>query len=192
MPARRLRPKCRYVFTLIALALLMRSGAATQPSVSQVNLTGAVSKTVTLSVPPGFTDRNVAVISSSHTLRITLSGDDTQPTVIRVPLLVRSNSSFKITAGFESQTAQLNQLSVVEKRATGKLVAAQALNAIESHVPLDPDTSRPLLVLTGPRVSTGGTLQSSSNALQVTLLILLQPRPSPGWLAHLTLVATAE
>ena len=192
MPARRLRPKCRYLFTLIALALLVPPGVAVRPGVSQVKLTGVVSKTVALSVAPEFSERNVTAISSGNTVRLTLSGDDTQSPVVRVPLLVRSNTSFKISAVFESQTAQLKKLSIIEKRVTGKLVQPQAVNLIESHELLDPDVSRPLLVLTGPRVSTGGTLQSPNNALQLTLLILLQPRPSPGWSARLTLDATAE
>ncbi len=49
----------------------------------------------------------------------------------------------------------------------------------------DPDTSQPLLVLSGPRVSLGGTLNSPNNALQITVLIRLSP-PAQQWTAQLT------
>ena len=48
-------------------------------------------------------------------MRMTLSGDEAKSPVIRVPLLVRSNSSFKISAVFESKTAELTQLSVIRR-----------------------------------------------------------------------------
>jgi len=120
-------------------------------------------------------------------------------------LLVRSNSSFKISAAVESNTAEVTQLSVVDARATGTLVSPNAVS--ELNVPrqfdvrgLDESTSsvqnlldpsRPVLVASGPRVSRGGTLTSPNNALQITLLIRVKPQPARGWLVHLTFVGTA-
>src|SRR6185503_8057040 len=102
----------------------------------------------------------------------------------RVPLLVRSNTGFKISAVLESQTAVLTDLSVIDVRATGSLVSPEVVNAlVRPEVALN--ASQPLLVLTGPRVSLGGTLQSPNNALQVTLLIRMQSL-SPGQVVHLT------
>jgi hypothetical protein len=152
----------RQIFILIAVVFLAPASSAAQT----VTLTGTVSETVALSVT-----------------RITLSGDDAQPSVIRVPLLVRSNSSFKISAVFESQTAELSGLSVVDVHATGSLVSPQAVNAVDKRREGD-------VVLRGPRISLGGTLNSPNNALQVTLLIRLKPQTLSGWTGHLTLAGS--
>lgn len=152
----------RQIFILIAVVFLAPASSAAQTA----TLTGTVSETVALSVT-----------------RITLSGDDAQPSVIRVPLLVRSNSSFKISAVFESQTAELSGLSVVDVHATGSLVSPQAVNTVDKRREGD-------VVLRGPRISLGGTLNSPNNALQVTLLIRLKPQTLSGWTAHLTLAGS--
>jgi hypothetical protein len=152
----------RQIFILIAVVFLAPASSAAQT----VTLTGTVSETVALSVT-----------------RITLSGDDAQPSVIRVPLLVRSNSSFKISAVFESQTAELSGLSVVDVHATGSLVSPQAVNAVDKRREGD-------VVLRGPRISLGGTLNSPNNALQVTLLIRLKSQTLSGWTGHLTLAGS--
>jgi hypothetical protein len=152
----------RQIFILIAVVFLAPASSAAQTA----TLTGTVSETVALSVT-----------------RITLSGDDAQPSVIRVPLLVRSNSSFKISAVFESQTAEFSGLSVVDVHATGSLVSPQAVNAVDKRREGD-------VVLRGPRISLGGTLNSPNNALQVTLLIRLKPQTLSGWTGHLTLAGS--
>jgi hypothetical protein len=152
----------RQIFILIAVVFLAPASSAAQTA----TLTGTVSETVALSVT-----------------RITLSGDDAQPSVIRVPLLVRSNSSFKISAVFESQTAELSGLSVVDVHATGSLVSPQAVNTVDKRREGD-------VVLRGPRISLGGTLNSPNNALQVTLLIRLKPQTLSGWTGHLTLAGS--
>lgn len=188
MPARRLRPRCRYLFTLVAVLFIVPDSVDAQ---SSVTLKATVSETVALSVAPTFTQSNLDVVSSSgNIVRLTLSGD-AQSATIRVPLLVRSNSNFKITAVFESETAALSQLAVIDAHATGSLVSPQVVNALDVRQDVDRDISRPLLVASGPRVSLGGTLHSPNNALQITLLIGLKPEPARAWLAHLTIVATA-
>jgi hypothetical protein len=111
-----------------------------------------------------------------------LSGDDP---VIRVPLLVRSNTSFKISALFESTTAEVK---VTDVHANGTLVSPNAVKRLIVPPKFDRDLSQPLLVASGPRVSLGGTLDSPSNALEITLLIRLNPQQPH---ASLTLVATA-
>ena len=150
----------RQIFILMAVVFLVPASIAAQT----VTLNGSVSETVALSVS-----------------RITLSGDDAQPSVIRVPLLVRSNSGFKISAVFESQTAELSELSVVDVHATGSLVSPQVVNAVDKRREGD-------VVLSGPRISLGGTLNSPNNALQVTLLIRVKPQSVSGWMGHLMLV----
>ena len=200
MPAKRLRPRS-YVFTLIAVLLLAPAGVKAQTG--GVTMKSTVSETVALSVLPNSIHGDV--VSTGNTVRITLSGAETDAPVIRVPLLVRSNSSFKISAVVESNTAEVTQLSVTNVRATGTLVSPQAIS--ELNVPrqfdvrgLDESTSsvlnlldlsRPVLVASGPRVSRGGTLASPNNALQITLLIRLKPQPARGWFVHLTFVGIA-
>ena len=166
--------RCR-LLTLIAVGVLVPAAVKAQNSVT---LKATVSETVTLSLSSTSIPSNI--------VSLTLSGDDQ---IVRVPLLIRSNTSFKISAIFESKTAALSELSVDDVRATGGLVSPQVVNAVHVNPHLDPDLSQPLLVLTGPRVSLGGTLNSPNNALQITLVIRLKPG-LPREPIHLTLAAT--
>ena len=177
----------RYL-TLIAVLFLVPVCAHAQRG--SATLQATVSETVVLSVLPNFTDENINVFSSGGAVRVTLSSAATE---FRVPLLVRSNCGFKISANLdsqtESQTTVLTDLSVIDVRATGSLVSPEVVNAlVRPEVALN--ASQPLLVLTGPRVSLGGTLQSPNNALQVTLLIRTLAL-SPGQVVHLTFTGTA-
>src|ERR1044072_3521497 len=133
--------RCR-LLTLIVVGVLVPAGVKAQ---SSVMMKATVSEIVTLSVSPTSTPSSIVSLS--------LPGDDQ---VVRVPLLVRSNTSFKISATFESKTAVLSELSVDDVRATGSLVSPQVVNAVHFNPRLDPDLSQPLLVLSGPRVSIGG------------------------------------
>jgi len=166
--------RCR-LLTLIAVGVLVPAAVKAQNSVT---LKATVSETVTLSLSSTSIPSNI--------VSLTLSGDDQ---IVRAPLLIRSNTSFKISAIFESKTAALSELSVDDVRATGGLVSPQVVNAVHVNPHLDPDLSQPLLVLTGPRVSLGGTLNSPNNALQITLVIRLKPE-LPREPIHLTLAAT--
>lgn len=179
----------RYL-TLIAVLFLVPVCA--QAQTGSVTLQGRVSQTVSLSVLPDFTHKNidVNVVSSGGTVQITLSSTAAEFPVVRVPLLVRSNTGFKISAELQSQTAVLTDLSVIDVRPTGSLVSPEVVNAVV-RPDVDVKTSQPWLVLSGPRVSLGGTLQSPNNALQVTLLIRMRPQPGRGSLVHLTFTATA-
>ena len=169
--------------TLIAVLFLVPLCVQAQT----VTLHASVSETVALSILPSFTHNNVDlnVVSSGNTVRLTLSSTSAE---VRVPLLVRSNTSFKILV--ESQTAVPIHLSVIDVRPTGNLVSPEAVNSLVSSE-IDLDASQPLLVLSGPRVSLGGTLNSPNNALQVTLRIRMQPQAAHGSLVHLTFTGTA-
>lgn len=175
--------------TLIAAVVVFLVCASVEAQTS-VTLKATVSETIALSVAPTFSHGNVAVVSSGNTVRLTITGTDAESPVIRVPLLVRSNTSFKISAVVESQTAGLEQLSVADVHATGNLVTPQIVNNLDIKREGKTDTSRPLLVLSGPRISRGGTLASPDNALNVTLLIRLKPQTAIDSTVHLTLVAT--
>ena len=187
MPARRLRLTC-HLLTLVVVGVLVPAGVKAQ---SSVTMKGAVSEIVTLSVSQhSAPDVDMDVVSSGSTVRITVSGAGPKAPAIRVPLLVRSNTNFKISALFESKTAVLSQISVNDVRTTGRLVSPQIVNDLHVKPVLDPDTSQPVLVLSGPRVSLGGTLDSPNNALQITVLVRLSPTQARDWLVHLTFAAT--
>jgi len=175
--------RCR-LLTLIIVGVFVPAGVQAQ----SVTLKATVSETVSISVLPNSIDAEV--VSMSNTVRITLSSIDSP--VVRVPLLVRSNTGFKIAATFESKTARLSQLSVDDVKATGGLASPQVVNALDLKSYDDPDTSQPLFVASGPRVSLGGTLQSPNNALQITVLIRLKPELPRDSSIHLTFVATPE
>ena len=181
-------------------AVLWLFTAVASVEAQRVTLAGRVSETVALSVAPNSSlgDVDVNVVGSGSTVRVTLSGKGADAGVIRVPLLVRSNSGFKIAGNFESNTAALAQVSVVNVRATGRLVSPEAVNNLEIPPQFDwrgrrenllsqnLDRPGPFNLLSGPRVSLGGTLNSPNNALQITLLIRIKPDSVRGWLAHLT------
>src|ERR1044072_5202700 len=202
MPAKRSRVKCRHVFTFVAVLLLAPAGVEAQTG--GVTMKANVSEVVALSVLPNSINNNVES-STGNTVRITLSGADGAAPVIRVPLLVRSNTSFKIAAAVDSSTAEVSQLSVTDVHGTGTLVSPNAITELNvrrqfdvrgldestSSVPNFFDTSRPVIIASGPRVSLGGTLTSLNNALQLTLLIRLKPQPGRGWSIRLTFVGTA-
>jgi hypothetical protein len=182
------------VLWLFIVVFLVPAGVEAQT----VTLQGRVSETVTLSIPPHTIQDavNVDVVNSGGAVRMTLSGKNAKSAVIRVPLIVRSNTNFRISGTFESSTAQLVQLSVIDVRATGRLVSPEAINNLEIPPQFDgrglkkndssEDFSSPFFVLSGPRVSLGGTLESSNNALQIILLIRLESQSVGAWLAHLT------
>ena len=184
MPPRRKRLKCGPIFTLLAVVFLAPSGAEAQTG--RVTMQARVGEAVALSAAPNAHGNDDAeVLSTGNTVRVTLSGKDT---VIRLPLLVRSNSSFKLTATVESTTASLAQLSITDVRATGALVSPAAVNALDISEDVDLEAHNFVLV-SGPRVSLGGTLATPNNALQITVLIRLKPQQAHGSPVHLTFAA---
>ena len=151
-----------------------------------VTVTGSVSETVAIGLGPNPPNRDVRmdVVSSGRTLQMALAGNGAGSSVIRVPLLVRSNSGFKISGKFESTTAEITQLSVMDVRATGPLVSPDAIYNLQIRPEFD--VASPFVLLSGPRVSLGGNLNSPNNALQIILLIHVKSESVTGWLAHLT------
>lgn len=186
----RTRLTCSCLFTLLAVVLF--APASVEAQTGRVTLQGRISETVALSVVPDFThgDVDAEVVTSGNTVRMTLRSTNAQAPVIRVPLLVRSNSSFKISATVES-TNLLTQLSIADVRATGALVSPAAINGLRIPEQFDLENAGDLLLVSGPRVSLGGTLGSPNNALEITVLIRLRPQPAHGSLVHLTFAATA-
>ena len=158
---------------------------------------GSVSKTVTLSQSPTPSNAGVELntFETGGALTLGLSGSEFKRT-IQVPILIRSNTAYTITATVESHTAVLTQLQVLSVEATGKLVAGDAVTGFAVRRQLDKrpggtaageesvlpvDTSVPFTIFTGPRISIGGGLDSPHNALKVILLLSLQAMPGENW-----------
>lgn len=175
-----------------------------------VSLTGTVTEIVALTIAPNssHSDIDLNTVSTGSSVRLTLSGAGVKSPVIRVRLLVRSNTGFNISGILESNTVLLTQLWVIDVRATGKLVSREAIESLEIPQDFDMrgrkdteaskgssnsskkssifDVTHPFLLLSGPRVSLGGTLESPNNALQITVLIRLKPQSTGDWRVHLT------
>lgn len=179
-----------------------------QTSIGSVTLKAAVSETVALSVSPNLHQDNVQVDGHSDikSLTLTLSGSSNDVVSVRVPILIRSNTGYKISALVQSQSATLGNLAVVDAHPTGRFVIPDSLaNLIVAHeldsrnnngvvqiasIPLS--LSSPLTILSGSRVSLAGTLNSPDNALEVILFIVVKPEAGAnGWLLRLTLLGSA-
>ena len=184
MPPRRTRLKCGPIFTLLAVGVLVPAGV--QAQTGRVALQGRVSETVTLSVLPNIGHGGAEVTRVGNTVRITVTKTDS---VLHVPLLVRSNSSFKITARVESTSDLLTQLSITDVHATGRSVSPAAVSGLNIPEHLELEAAREFVLVSGPRVSLGGTLESPNNALQITVLIRLNPQATLGQQLQLTFAA---
>jgi len=172
---------------------------------SHVTLRGVVSETIVLSAPQVLPANTLTadVVSIGNRVDITFSSGNSKGGVIRLPLLVRSNSGFKITALLATKSPSATQVVVTDVRATGSLVSPSAVREINIERGFDArggaerepmevmpfEGSMPLPVLSGPRISLGGTLNSPGNALEVVLLIRLKPEPGPAVSSRLTLLA---
>ena len=198
----RFKLTCRIVFGVIALMVLTSAHTAAQNA--GVVLNGAVSETVTISVPriPPPNMIKADVVNSGNRIDITFSTSDKNE-VLRFPLLVRSNCGFKVTGVLESNAAVVTQVLLTSVQPTGSLVSRQAVRDVNiakrfdargpggKLFPESVELSQPLLMLSGPRISLGGTLDSPGNALEIVLLIHLRSDSVPVTL-HLTLLATPE
>jgi hypothetical protein len=168
------------------------------------DLRGSVSKTVTLSQSPNASNAGVELntFETGGALTLGLTGSDFKRT-IQVPILIRSNTAYTITATVESHTAVLTQLQVLSVEATGKLVAGDAVIGFEVRRQLDKrrggtvageenvspiDASAPFTIVSGPRISLGGGLDSPHNALKVILLLSVQAKVAEeSWTLDLNL-----
>src|ERR1041384_5047002 len=131
MRAERLSLVCVCMFTLFAGVIFVP--AMVMGQAGHVSLNGTVSETVVLSVLPSFSAGKVEAeaVRSGNSLRLTLTSGDDEAPIILVPLLVRSNTGFRISALFESDNATLAQLSVIDVHPTGKFASSRAVNLVK-------------------------------------------------------------
>ncbi|HKQ52224.1 MAG TPA: hypothetical protein VJT74_07650 [Pyrinomonadaceae bacterium] len=173
-----MRPFVALSFALIVPFLLARD-AAGQTSSASVTVSGHVSPAVFLTLTPGaqLSTDNFQVTSTqqdARTLRLTISTAGTEATRVRLPLQLRSNAASELSASTQSGGAELIALAVKDARATGSFVAPEALAAATDEARAAHSTAKQTL-LTLPRISLAGTHDSPSNALEVTLLLEIQP-----------------
>ena len=201
LPQRKLR--------LFLIPLLCLSGAArAQSRGASVKMSGEISEMVALSSPGANVSADGVSVTSSHvpdrSLSITLSGATRDPAVIRIPVQIRSNTGYWLFLAADSDGSKISSLSVVDARPTGNLVTADAVGALSVGVMYDarpgagnlipavsfnhPNFSPLMELLSGPRVSIGGTLGSPQNALEVTLSVVVEPRADyQSWAVELLL-----
>jgi hypothetical protein len=186
----------RSVVVLATVIVLLPISVRSQTATS-IAMKGSVSQTVVLSMSPIAMRENIKseTVTEGNNLRLSLSGNSDEPAVIRVPLLLRSNTGYRISTRVESQSVIVNQLSVTSVRGTGKFVSAEAINVTvaqryDESTPLD--LSNNSLILSGPRISLAGTLNAPDNALEIFLLIRVTPMKQAGsWQLNMTFSAAA-
>ncbi|MBV9926784.1 MAG: hypothetical protein JOZ96_17325 [Acidobacteria bacterium] len=186
-------PQRGAVFLLTAM-LCVTCVARGQTGGGSVRMSGVVSETVSLSISqpseaPGLlvdTTRN-----ADGSVTVVVNGSARDPQEIRVPVLIRSNSAYRLFASAEARGADLSSLLVDGARATGSSVAPDAGDLHVSTTLLDhPNLSARTELFGGPRVSLGGTLQSPHNALEVILTLSVEPRAEGrDWTVELLLSA---
>ena len=179
-----------------------------QTSNGSVTMKANVSETVALSVSPNLLRDNVQVDGHSDvkSLTLTLSGSAHDVMSVRVPILIRSNTGYNISALVQSQAATLASFAVVDVYPTGRFVCPESFANLHVARELDSrnqngtvqiassplNNASPLAILSGPRVSLAGTLNSADNALEVILLIVVNPDAAAhGWFLRLTLSGSA-
>jgi hypothetical protein len=193
----------------LTLTLGLTCAARAQTGGGSVRMSGVVSETIALSIPQGAGAPGVLVNTSRNaerSLTVTISGTARDTAEVRIPVQIRSNTGYKLFASAQGGGANLSSLLVTGARPTGSFVAPDAAEAVSVTAAFDgrsgaggptqaPGFNRPNLsalseLLSGPRVSTGGTLQSPQNALEVVLSITVEPHADgQSWTVELLLSA---
>ena len=199
--------KCRNYWLAAGVVLLLPFMVRGQSHSAPVMINASVSETVALSVGQAFAENNVRIESpgAGKTFGLTLSGSSTDVMAVRVPILIRSNTSYRISALVQSQTATLVNFAVIGARPTGRFAAINAVASLNIARELDSlspngrvqtpfmplNLSSSFSILSGLRVSLAGTLSSMDNALEVTVLIAAKPEAgADDWTLHLILTAS--
>lgn len=184
---------------MLTAMLCFGSGARGQAGGGgSVRMSGVVSETVSLSVTQVTEVPDVSVNTTRNadgSVTVNLRGSARDLKEVRLPVQIRSNAGYRLFASAEARGADLSGLHVADARATGNLVAPGAAEALRVPAPsLDrPDLSARTQLLSGPRVSLGGTLQSPQNALEVVLTISVEPRDGEqSWTVELRLSAEPD
>ena len=199
--------KYRNYWMVAGVILVLPIIAQAQTSIGSITMKANVSETVALSVSPTFLQDDVQVDGHSDvkSLTLTLSGSDNDVVSVRVPILIRSNTGYQISGLVQSQAATLTNFVVLDAHPTGRFVAPDSFANLNVTRELDSRNKNgivqtaslflnhsPLTILSGPRVSLAGTLNSTDNALEVILLVVVKPEVgADGWFLRVTLSGSA-
>jgi hypothetical protein len=200
--------KYRNYWMVGGMIVLLPVLAQGQTRVVPVTVEANVSETVALSASPNSPQDNVRIEAHGDfkALTLTLSGSGPDVVAVRVPILIRSNIGYVISTLVQSQAVTSANFAVLDACPTGRFVAPDAIANVNVARELDSRTmngtiqtatlplnlSSPLAILSGPRVSLAGTLNSADNAVEVTLLITVKPDAgADSWLLRLTLSGSA-
>jgi hypothetical protein len=200
--------KYRNYWIVAGVTFLLPVIAQAQTSIGSAIMKASVSQTVALSVSPNLLQDTVQVDGHSDvkSLMLTLSGTANDVVSVRLPILIRSNTGYKVSALVQSQAATLANFVVLDAYPTGRFVAPESFANLHVARELDSrnkngtvqiaslplNNASPLAILSGPRVSLAGTLNSADNALEVILLIVVNPDAgADGWSLRLTLSGLA-
>jgi hypothetical protein len=181
-------------FALTLLILLAYAARAQSGSTASVTLNGHVSGTVLLSVSPTaqLSDDKYSITShnlNAHTILVSIKTGGGHARQIAIPVQIRSNVGYALSAsaklGGATSTHALRGIQVTGARPTGKFVAVDAVAAMNvaqavyamNAAGQSQRASRgalltlfPATLLTGPRISLGGTPDSPHNAVEVMIL----------------------
>lgn len=195
--------------TLFSISVLCLSCVGRAQSARSVKVSGVVSGTVAITIPqgaeaPGTGVRTTSSRKDDRSLVVVIVGTTRELTEVRIPVQIRSNTSYRLFAAVETVGSSQSTVFVAGARPTGKLVSPDAAEALKVAATFDgrrgaersnltgevhhTNLSTPSELLSGPRISTGGTLTTPHNALEVTLLVTVQPLPDDqGWTVKLML-----
>ena len=194
----------------LTLMILLACAANGQSMSANVAMSGHVSQTVLLSIPPTtqLTDSETLLTYSSmnsRTVLVSIKTNGSRVRQISVPLRIRSNAGYTLSASVNGTA--LRGLRVREARATGKLVAVDAVEAMNVTTEFDTTTATgqmqrasldtlhspsPITLLTGTRISLAGTYDSPHNAVEVMILAEIAPAAAAGESQSIELIFSAS
>lgn len=203
---------CRNSWLVVGVMAFLPTMAQGQTRLGSVTMKASVSEIVAISLGPTLPPHHLRIDTQADrgTLTLALSGSGTDVIEARVPILIRSNTPFNISALVRSQTSTLVNFSVLEARPIGRFVAADAIanlnvaperdgratnGKVQTTAPdlLPLNLSAPSSILSGPRVSLAGTLDSADNALEVIIIIGVKPDAGATmWQLNLSLSGSAS
>lgn len=182
----------------LTLTALFACAAKGQSRSGTVTAHGRVSETVILSIAPHaprFESETTISYSNlnAQTVLVSITNSGSHPARITIPAQIRSNVGYTLSVSAKSsekplqQTPLLRQLRVTGKRATGRFVALDAVEAINVAAAFDATSqsterirrvttsalvfpsSSPATLLTGPRISLAGASDCPHNAVEVII-----------------------
>ena len=186
---------CRVLSIALALTLLLAPVATGQSVSGSANVSGHVSEAIFVSIAPSaplsgeplpFTYSNL----NRHTVRLSIRASGSGGRRITIPLQLRSNVGYTLSASANSGGATLRGLCVESVRATGRHVARGALDAAAGTATCEdatasvqmrnanrsaPPFSSPATLLQGGSISLSGSSDSPFNALEVLLQLEVEP-----------------